>query len=105
MFDLGFNLLDPPQVKVAALSNGAGGVLRDNARVSQRKAGSGFHLQPAAKLVFFTPDSAHFRAGITRYQRRLLAQGGGKQTMINAAALLAPTRAAADGATRVSGSD
>src|SRR6185503_7170099 len=66
---LGFNFINAFQVKVAAFSNGAGGILRDNPRIGQGKAGGSFNLEPAAKLVFITPDSAHLRARITWNQK------------------------------------
>ena len=65
MLDLSLHLLDALQVKIAALSNGIGRVLRHNPCFSQGEAGRDLHLQPAAVFIFISPDAAHFRAGIT----------------------------------------
>ena len=66
---LGFNLMNAFQVKVTALGNGPGGIFRDDPCLGQSQAGGSFHLKPAAKFVFITPNSAHLRARIAWYQR------------------------------------
>ncbi len=68
MFDLSLNLLNAVENKVAAVGNGLGRVLRDDPGFSQRETGGHFHLQPAAELVFVTPNPAHLRAGVARDQ-------------------------------------
>ena len=68
----GFNFVDALQVKIAAFGYRPGGILRDNPRICQCKAGCSFNLEPAAKFIFITPDSAHLRARITLNQRFFL---------------------------------
>src|SRR5205823_13982057 len=71
---LGFNFMDSFQVKVTTLGNGPRGILGDNPRIGQGKAGGSFNLQPAAEFIFITPDSAHLRARIAWNQRFFLSE-------------------------------
>ena len=86
MLDLGFHLMNALEIEITALGNGMGGRRRHNAGLCQGQAGGGFHLQPAAKLIFFVPDAAHLRAGVTGNQLDSLKFLGCELQMINAGA-------------------
>ena len=58
------DLLDAGDVEVAALTNVARGLARDDAGVGHRLRRRGLDLQPRLVAAFVAPDSAHVRVGI-----------------------------------------
>src|SRR6185437_13845484 len=68
MSNLSLDLIDPLEFEITPRCDGLRGIFGHNSGFSKCQAGGGFHLQPAPKLVFITPDSAHFRACVAGYQ-------------------------------------
>jgi len=56
--DLGFDLVDAGDGEVAAVADGVGGGLRDQAEAGESLGGGGLNGEPAAVLVFVGPDAA-----------------------------------------------
>ena len=68
VLDLGLDLLNAGDVDISVGANGPRGRVGHDAGLGQDLGGGGFDLQPHAVLVFFTPDPAHGRAGVTSDQ-------------------------------------
>src|SRR5215470_8561839 len=72
MPNFGLDFMDAFDLEVCPVTDGLGGLLRDQASLG-KSLGSG-HLdgQPAAKPVLIAPDTPHVGAGITRDHSRIL---------------------------------
>ena len=57
--DFGFDLVDAGDGEVAAVADGVGGGLRDEAEAGEGLRGGGFDGEPAAVFVLVGPDAAH----------------------------------------------
>ena len=57
------NTLD---VKARLLANARDGGFGDSAESRPTFGGENFYIQPFLKAIFFGPDTAHFRPGVTR---------------------------------------
>src|SRR5271156_3024408 len=66
--NFGFNFVDARHVDAGALAQYRSGFARHHAGFGESFAGSQLDFQPLLKAIFFAPDAAHFRAGVTCYQ-------------------------------------
>ena len=62
--DFGFDFVDAGDGEVAAVADGVGGGLRDEAEAGEGLRGGGLDGEPAAVFVLVGPDAAHGRAGV-----------------------------------------
>src|SRR5260370_14182758 len=69
---LGFDLVDAGDGEVAAVADGVGGLLRDEAEAGESLRGGDLDGEPAAVLVLVGPDAAHGGASVAGDQSEAL---------------------------------
>ena len=70
--NFGFDFVDARDVHARAFAQLRGGFARNDAGFGERFGGGELDFQPLLESVFLAPDAAHFRAGVSCDQARLL---------------------------------